>query len=78
MKVWVITMTDFRTNPRRTNASPIAAARVAAGLTQADLSQRLGIGTATLRRWESGQTSPSAAKLKALAQALDVPITQLI
>lgn len=72
-------MTDFRSSPRRTNAtSPIAAARLAAGLTQSDLCQRLDIGTATLRRWESGQISPSAAKLKALAQALDVPVTQLI
>lgn len=68
-----------RSSPRRTNAtSPIAAARVAAGLTQADLSRRLGIGTATLQRWESGQTSPSTAKLKSLAEALGVPVAQLI
>ena len=72
-------MTDFRTNPRRTNAtSPIAAARVAAGLTQADLSQRLGIGTATIQRWESGQTSPSVVKLKALAEALGVSVDKII
>lgn len=71
-------MTDFRSNPRRTSNSPIAAARLAAGLTQSDLCQRLGIGTATLQRWESGQTSPSAAKLKALAEALNVPVVQLI
>lgn len=67
-----------RSSPRRTSDSPIAVARVAAGLTQADLSQRLGIGTATLQRWESGQTSPSAAKLKSLAEALGVPAAQLI
>jgi transcriptional regulator with XRE-family HTH domain len=74
----MIAMID-RSAPRRTNStSPIAAARVAAGLTQADLSQRLGIGTATLQRWESGQTSPSAAKLKSLAEALGVPAAQLI
>lgn len=71
-------MYDFRSSPRRTNDSPIAAARLAAGLTQSDLCQRLGIGTATLQRWESGRTSPSAAKLIALAQALGVSVEYLI
>ena len=71
-------MNDYRTAPRRTNSSPIAVARLASGLTQADLSQRLGIGTATLQRWESGRTSPSAAKLKELSKFLNVPLENLI
>ena len=71
-------MSDFRSSPRRTSSSPIASARLAAGLTQADLSQRLGVGIATLQRWESGQTSPSVVKLKELAEALNVPVDHLI
>ena len=46
--------------------------RKRAGLTQTLLAKKLNIALATLRRWESGETSPTGVKLIALANALKV------
>lgn len=55
-----------------TLARRIAEARRKAGLTQADLADRLGLAQSTLARWESGAREPARAAVKRLAAALGV------
>ena len=50
----------------------IAAVRRAAGLTQEQLGELLGVSPQAVSRWESGQTSPDAATLAALCEKLRV------
>ena len=72
-------MTDHRQAPRRTNTSPIAAARIAAGLTQARLAERIGLKTpSALHHWEQGHRKPKMESLQRIAAALDVPWQSLI
>ena len=46
-------------------------ARINAGLTQSELSERSGISQADISRLEKGTRNPSIALLKRLAEALD-------
>lgn len=71
-------MTDHRTAPRQTNASPISRLRIQRGLTQDQLADILGCPQATISRWEQGTNSPSTKSLRALAKALDCSIDDLI
>ena len=71
-------MTDYRSNPRRTNSSPIAAARLAKGLTQAQLAEAVGTTQGQIARWETGARNPKVPALAKIAQALGVTIEQLI
>lgn len=67
------------TAPRdRGNASPIAAARMAAGLTQAQLADRIGCRQKDVSRWETGARSPSLSYALALSDVLGVPVADLI
>ena len=50
----------------------IAAVRKAAGLTQEQLGELLGVTRQAVSRWESGQTTPDAATLAALCERLHV------
>ncbi|MCE2502021.1 MAG: helix-turn-helix transcriptional regulator [Dehalococcoidia bacterium] len=52
--------------------------REAAGLTQADLSSRAGIGRVTLTRIENGERSPRTETLTAIARTLGVEVEDLI
>ena len=52
--------------------------REAAGLTQADLSSRAGIGKVTLTRIENGARSPRTETLTAIARTLGVEVEDLI
>ena len=56
----------------------IRGCREAAGLTQAGLSSRAGIGRATLARIEKGEHSPRTETLTALARTLGVEVEDLI
>lgn len=56
----------------------VAAARNAAGMTQAILSRRLGIRLATLRAWENDMSEPRANRLSILAGLLNVSMMWLI
>ena len=47
-------------------------------LTQEELAEMTGIAAATLSRIENNLHSPSISTLKALTQALDVEITEII
>lgn len=68
-----------RTSPRqRGNTSPLAEARMSAGLTQAQLAQKVGCTQKDISRWEHGVYTPSAAYAVSLADALGCTVEQLI
>ena len=48
------------------------------GMTQIDLANALGISIATLRRWEAGETGPTATGIAELSRVLGVPATDII
>lgn len=50
-------------------ASAIIGARARAGLTQAELAERMGTSQSAIARLESGKSRPSVATLEKLAQA---------
>lgn len=51
--------------------------RLAAGLTQEELAQRLDVSRSTVAMWEAGQNWPFSVQLPALAEALGCTIDQL-
>jgi transcriptional regulator with XRE-family HTH domain len=56
----------------------LAGAREAAGLTQEDLAQRLGVRLTTLQAWEEDMAEPRGNRLQMLAGMLNVSLTWLI
>lgn len=56
----------------------LAAAREAAGMTQATLAQRLGVRAKTLRDWEDDVSEPRANRLQMLAALLGVSLRWLL
>lgn len=71
-------MTDYRQAPRRTNDSPIAAARIDKGMTQKQLADALGVGQSIIARWETGGRVPKMQTLQRIAAALGVDWIELI
>lgn len=71
-------MTDYRQAPRRTNDSPIAAARIEAGMTQAELAAQLGVLQPQIAKWETGARHPKVENLAKIAAALGVPLERLL
>ena len=62
-----------------TGESPLARLRVAAGMSQQQLANRLGtISEPGIHRWETGRTRPSIDILPDLAKVLGVSIEQLV
>jgi transcriptional regulator with XRE-family HTH domain len=62
-----------------TGQSPLAQLRVAAGLSQRQLSKRLeGMSEPGIHRWETGRTRPSVDVLPKLAEVLGVSIESLV
>lgn len=55
----------------------IKAARQDAGLTQAQLADKCGYATITIRQYESEKREPRREQLQKIADALHVPITKL-
>lgn len=51
--------------------------RIAAGLSQVELADRMKVGQATIAGWESGDYHPAADKLPHLADALHCTIDAL-
>src|ERR1700712_5074681 len=58
-------------------ASRVREYRLAAGLSVADMAERVGISKASLSKIENAQTSCSLTTLSRLATGLDVPVTAL-
>lgn len=72
-------MTDnWYTDEHATLGDRLAAARDAAGLTQGDLAQRLGVRVKTLRDWENDVSEPRANRLQMLAALLGVSLRWLL
>lgn len=71
-------MSDCRFTPRRTNSSPIAAARIAAGLTQVQLASAIGCTQSMIAQWETGARLPKMQTLVRIAAALHVEWKDLI
>ena len=70
-------MTDYRVAPRRTNDSAIARIRIARGLTQKQLADKVGCRQKDVSRWEAG-TKPSAVYLIKISGALKCTVDELL
>ena len=55
----------------------IAAVRKAAGLTQEQLGELVGVSRQAVSKWESGETQPTTDKLPQLAMLLGVDVSAL-
>lgn len=71
-------MTDRRQLPRRTNGSAIASARIARGMTQAQLGAAIGVSGTQMSNWERGDRRPKLDALRRIADALSVPLDDLL
>lgn len=56
----------------------MAAARINAGLTQAQAAQKLGITEVTLRAWESGKKAMKQYERIAVAVIYNIPVENII
>lgn len=56
----------------------IKAARKAAGLTQAELGEKVGVAAITIRQYESGKRNPNIGQLIKIAKGLDISFLCLI
>ncbi|WP_030659693.1 MULTISPECIES: helix-turn-helix domain-containing protein [Streptomyces] len=63
---------------RRVIGARIRAARTDAGLTQEALAERVGIDNKTVHRIEYGTSDPTLSVLLRMADALGVPLTELV
>ena len=66
-----------RIGPRRPRRTYIAEWRESRGLTQIELAARLETTDVTISRWETGKRQPDINALAAIAEALDVDLTDL-
>ncbi|QQG89990.1 helix-turn-helix domain-containing protein [Mycobacteroides chelonae] len=62
---------------KRFSAQRLAQARLARGLSVAELAQRMGVDAETVRHWEAGQVVPGPRNRPRLAAELEVPIESL-
>lgn len=58
--------------------SPIRAARIAAGMTQQQLADALGISQVSVTRWETGEREPRVSTLKRIAAVLGCDLSALL
>lgn len=56
---------------------PLRRARHAAGLTQEDLAEHLGVDASTVRRWESGASTPYKYHIEKLCRLFQLPAEKL-
>lgn len=56
----------------------IAAARVAAGITKAELARRAGVDWGTIHRWETSTSAPDADNMARLARGCGVTVDELL
>ena len=61
-----------------TVAEKIKAARNAAGITQKELGNRMGVSDASIAQYESGERNPKVDTLRRLATALGIELSSLI
>ena len=70
--------TDWYSDEQATLGDRIAAAREAAGLEQKDLARRLGVGQATIQRWEEDRAEPRANRISMISGMLGVSLRWLL
>lgn len=58
--------------------SPIRAARIAAGMTQQQLADALGVAQQSVTRWETGEREPRISTLRRIAAVLGCDVTALL
>jgi transcriptional regulator with XRE-family HTH domain len=58
-------------------SSRVAELRRARHLTQLDVATSLGVSLSTVRRWESGESAPTARNARRLARRLGVSVEAL-
>lgn len=71
-------MTDDYSDDFATFGDRIASAREAIGLTQLQLSHRIGVQEETLEAWETDRSEPRANRLQMLAGVLNVSLVWLM
>ena len=71
-------MTDYRSNPRHTNDSPLSRLRMERGLTQGQLAEMVGCYPKDISRWETGERNPGTKYLLKLAAALECRLEELL
>lgn len=69
---------NLYSNEHATFGDRLAAARDAAGLSQAHLAKRLGVKKSTVERWEEDRAEPRANRLQMLAGILNVSLIWLM
>jgi transcriptional regulator with XRE-family HTH domain len=72
------TEADWFSDDTATFGDRLAGAREAAGLTQADLAQRLGVTLDSLQAWEDDLSEPRGNRVQMLAGLLNVSIAWLL
>lgn len=63
---------------RRAIGMQLRTARKAAGLTQIQLGERIHRDTKSISRWENGHRAPDLSDLLLIADALSVPLADLV
>lgn len=58
--------------------SPIRAVRIAAGMTQQQLADALGVAQQSVTRWETGEREPRVSTLRRIAAVLGCDVTALL
>lgn len=58
--------------PTRKSMSPLTQKRLALDLTQPELSEKVGVGAATISAWETGARTPRPGQYRKLAKALGI------
>lgn len=72
-------MTDGRNAPRNTgNTSTITRARMAAGMTQGQLAEMIGVKPQQIGSWERGERNPKLDALMRISQACGCKLEDLI
>lgn len=71
-------MPDWVPARRREIGERLRAARLEAGLTQLQLGERIGRDHRTIHRWEYAHRIPNLEDLLVLADALNVPLADLV
>lgn len=68
----------FPSRPRKTNDSKIAQARRAAGMTQQQLAEAIGVSWQQISNWERGDRNPKLGALQKIAEATGCKLEDLI
>ena len=71
-------MNDHHPQPDLVLAAWIRAARRGAGLSQAELAERLGLAQSSVSQWEKGVTQPSTRHMLTLLQMFPTAAAELI